>query len=69
MRIKSGSVWAAVFFHTGQNLFIQGFFDPVTENTGITNYITTEFGIGLAIMYSLAAYIFWKKRSFVEQFE
>ena len=69
MRIKSGSVWTAVFFHTGHNLFIQGFFDPVTENTGMTNYITTEFGIGLAVMYSLAAYVFWKKRSFVDQFE
>ncbi len=67
MRIKSGSMWTAVFLHIGQNLFIQGFFDPLTENTGITNYITTEFGIGLAVMYSLAAYIFWKKRSFVEQ--
>ncbi|OGU58999.1 MAG: hypothetical protein A2V66_16390 [Ignavibacteria bacterium RBG_13_36_8] len=63
LRLKSGSVWTAVILHTTHNLFIQGFFDVLTVDTGNTKYITTEFGIGLAIAYAVAAFICWKKRN------
>lgn len=62
LRLKSGSLWTAVILHASHNLFIQDVFDKLTTNTGITKYITTEFGIGLAIVYSLFAYLCWKKR-------
>lgn len=62
LRLKSGSLWTAVIIHASHNLFIQGVFDPLTIDRGVTKYITTEFGIGLAIVYIVAAYFFWKKR-------
>jgi len=62
LRLKSGSLWTAVILHASHNLFIQGFYDPLTIEHGITKYFTTEFGFGLAFIYSIAAYFFWKKR-------
>jgi len=62
LRLKSGSLWTAVIIHASHNLFIQGIFDPLTTDMGVTKYITTEFGIGLAVVYIIAAYFFWKKR-------
>ncbi|HKH44540.1 MAG TPA: CPBP family intramembrane glutamic endopeptidase [Thermoanaerobaculia bacterium] len=62
LRLKSGSVWTAVILHASHNLFIQEIFDPLTLDRGITKYVTTEFGIGLTIAYSVAAWICWTKR-------
>lgn len=67
LRLKSGSLWTAVIMHASHNLFIQGVFDPLTTDRGITKYITTEFGIGLVIVYMLAAYFFWMRRSELPQ--
>lgn len=63
LRLKSGSLWTAVILHGSHNLFIQGFYDPLTIEQDITKYFTTEFGFGLAFIYSIAAYFFWKRRS------
>jgi len=63
LRLKSGSVWTSVILHATHNLFIQAFFDRMTIDTGSTYYFTTEFGIGMAIIYSIAAYYFWKRRN------
>lgn len=62
IRLKSGSVWTAVILHASHNLFIQQLFDPLTVDRGITEYVTTEFGIGLAIAQVVLAWIFWRKR-------
>lgn len=67
LRLKSGSVWTAVIMHASHNLFIQGVFDPLTTDSGITKYMTTEFGIGLVVVYILAAYFFWMRRSELSQ--
>jgi len=67
LRLKSGSVWTGVILHSTHNLFIQVLFDKVTVDTGTTFYFTTEFGVGLAIIYSVAAYICWKKRNELPQ--
>lgn len=61
-RLKSGSVWTAVILHASHNLFVQQVFDPLTVDRGITKYVTTEFGVGLAIAYTVAAWICWRKR-------
>jgi membrane protease YdiL (CAAX protease family) len=63
MRLRSGSLWTGVFLHTSHNLFIQRVFDPLTTNTGLTKYITGEFGAALALISLVVAYIFWKKRA------
>lgn len=58
LTLKSGSLWPAVLLHTTHNIFIQGFFDRLTGNTGITAYITGEFGVGLALTSLVVAYVF-----------
>jgi membrane protease YdiL (CAAX protease family) len=60
LRLKSGSLWTAVLLHTTHNIFIQGVFDRLTGDTGITLYLTGEFGVGLAITTVVVAYVFWR---------
>jgi membrane protease YdiL (CAAX protease family) len=67
LRLKSGSVWTAVIIHASHNLFIQGVFDPLTVDRGFTQYVTTEFGAGLAIAYTLIAYWCWRQRGSLPQ--
>ncbi len=55
IRSKSGSLWTGVIFHASHNFFVQVIFDPLTVDYGRTKLYTTEFGIGLALIYSLAA--------------
>jgi len=62
LRIKTGSVWTAMFVHAMHNFFIQDIFDPLTLNTGATHYFIGEFGAGLALTVSICAFIFWKKK-------
>jgi len=60
LRLRSGSVWTAIILHSSHNLFT-GVLDRLTVPKGSTEYITTEFGAGLAIAYTLVAY--WKHRA------
>lgn len=62
LRLRSGSVWTAVILHASHNLFVQSVFDPLTQNREFTPYITTEFGAGLAVAYTVGAWICWRKR-------
>ncbi len=61
-RIKSGSLWTAVILHATHNLFIQGIFTPITQDTGNTNYYIDEFGIVLPVVCIGFAIFFWRKR-------
>jgi membrane protease YdiL (CAAX protease family) len=63
IRLVAGSVWTAMFLHASHNLYIQGFFDQVTTDVGITEYITGEFGAALAIISLVVAYWFWRVRA------
>jgi membrane protease YdiL (CAAX protease family) len=69
MRLKSGSLWTAVILHASHNLFVQTIFDPLTADRGSTKYITTEFGVGLALAYTVAAWYFWRRRAELPQLE
>jgi membrane protease YdiL (CAAX protease family) len=62
LRLRSGSVWPAAILHASHNLFVQGFFDHVTVDTGPTPWLTSEFGAGLAITIGLTAWLFWRSR-------
>jgi membrane protease YdiL (CAAX protease family) len=62
LRLKSGSVWTAAILHASHNLFVQSVFDPMTLDFGLTPYLTTEFGAGLAIAYVLLAFYYWWRR-------
>jgi membrane protease YdiL (CAAX protease family) len=60
LRLRSGSVWPAVFLHAAHNLFVQGFFDAVTVDTGPTRWLTGEFGAVFAAALVLTAWLFWR---------
>lgn len=62
IRLKSGSVWTAMFLHASHNFWIQGVFDPLTTDREITNYLIGEFGAALAIVSVVVAYLFWQQR-------
>jgi membrane protease YdiL (CAAX protease family) len=60
LTLRSKSLWPAAIFHGSHNLFIQSIFTPLTRDTGPTNYIIDEFGIGLVITISIAALFSWR---------
>jgi hypothetical protein len=59
-------VWTGVILHASHNLFIQEIFDPLTTDRGLTRYVTTEFGVGLALAYTVLAVYFWRRRGELE---
>ena len=63
LTLRSGSLWPAAILHGSHNLFIQSIFTPLTRDTGSTNYIIDEFGIGLVITIAIGAIVVWRKRS------
>ena len=67
LRLRTGSVWPAVLLHASHNLFIGGFFDELTIDTGVTRYLTTEFGAGIMLAVLLVAFICWRWRDAVER--
>jgi uncharacterized protein len=58
LRLKSGSLWPAAVLHASHNLFVQVIFTPLTIQLAITPYIIDEFGVGLAILGLVVAFIF-----------
>ena len=62
LRLRSGSLWTAVIMHASHNGFT-GFFNQLTVSKRWTEFITTEYGAGLAIAYSVVAYWCWKHRA------
>jgi hypothetical protein len=36
LRLRWGSVWTGMFLHASHNLWIQGFFDVITVDSGHT---------------------------------
>ena len=57
LRTRSGSIWPCVLLHATHNTFVQGLFDPLTAPVGWAKYITTEFGVGLAVTEVIAAVV------------
>lgn len=66
LRLRSGSVWPAAILHASHNLFVQGFFDRVTVDTGPTRWLTGEFGAALALTIGVTAWMFWRARDALE---
>lgn len=61
LRLASNSVWPAVVFHGVHNSVIFSIFDRATGRDAVTVYITTEFGMGLAVAGVVIGYLFWTK--------
>jgi membrane protease YdiL (CAAX protease family) len=67
VRLKSGSIWTAMFLHASQNFYLQDLFTSLTVNTGTTSWVAGEFGIGLTIVVAIVALILWSKRDELPQ--
>jgi membrane protease YdiL (CAAX protease family) len=67
LTLRSGSLWPAAILHASHNLFIQSIFTPLTKDTGLTKYVTDEFGVGLAITATIAALIVWRRHRLSSQ--
>jgi uncharacterized protein len=67
LRLRTRSVWPAAIMHASHNLYVQGFFDRVTVDTGATRWLTTEFGAGLAVTIGVTAWLFWRRGDAVAQ--
>lgn len=65
LRVKSRSVWIAVVLQESHNMFIQNVFDRLTVSGTVTQYVTTEFGLGLALAYTAVAIVCWRSRSLI----
>ena len=66
LRLKSGSLWTAAFFHASYNLWAQSVFTPLTTDTGITGYLIGDLGAAVAVAGLVVVLIFWQRRSAVE---
>jgi membrane protease YdiL (CAAX protease family) len=62
LTLRSGSLWPAALLHGSHNLWIQSILTPLTRDTGPTEYIIDEFGVGLVITTVIGALIVWSKR-------
>jgi membrane protease YdiL (CAAX protease family) len=62
LRLRSGSVWPVVLAHASFNLYVQSGFNPLTRDTGITEYIVDEFGAAFILSGTVIAYVFWRLR-------
>ncbi|MCY7295195.1 CPBP family intramembrane glutamic endopeptidase [Alteromonas sp. a30] len=60
-RLKTQSVWPAVFYHGSSNIFIQKLFTPITVTTTNSAWYIDEFGAVLAITATLVALYYLKK--------
>jgi len=60
LTLRARSLWPAAILHASHNLFIQSILTPLTKDTGLTKFITDEFGIGLVITVTIGAIIAWR---------
>lgn len=61
--IKANSMWPSVVLHASHNLFVQSVFDTMTITKAYTQYVTSEFGIGLALCYTIIAILVLRKKA------
>lgn len=61
LRFASGSFWPAALMHGAHNIVIQAVLDPVTRDvSGLTPYLSGEFGMGVACAYAIAGWFAWR---------
>lgn len=57
LTLKTASFWPAAVLHSTHNLFVQAVFDGATVENSSTNWLTGEFGAGLAITTAITAWL------------
>lgn len=66
LRLKTGSVWPAVFLHASHNLWMQSILSPLTIDNDYTKWVGGDLGLALVIVSSVVAVMFWAKRGDLE---
>jgi membrane protease YdiL (CAAX protease family) len=66
LRLKTGSIWPGVLWHGNHNLLIQNVLLRMTVDTGVTEYLVDDFGIGVLISSLVLGYVFWGKGAELE---
>ncbi|MDY0065194.1 MAG: type II CAAX endopeptidase family protein [Steroidobacteraceae bacterium] len=60
-RLASGSFWPAALMHGAHNITIQAILNPATKDaSGLTAFVSGEFGLGVAFAYLIAGVIAWR---------
>lgn len=59
LRLASGSIWPCVVMHGVGNFWTQACLDPLTQNTGHTEWLTGEFGIGSTLTGLVILALMW----------
>ena len=67
--MEANSMWPSIVLHSSHNLFVQSIFDKMTINASYTQYITSEFGVGLALCYTLATIFILYRRKYAQKAE
>ena len=62
LRQRTGSVWPAAILHSASNAS-QYLFEVMTRDTGISHYLTFEYGIGFTLVIWIFLALFWKRFS------
>lgn len=60
LRLRSGSVWPAVVLHAASN-GAQELFEGMTRDTGLTPYLTFEYGAGFSVVVLILVAAGWKR--------
>ncbi len=66
IRLRSGTLWTACLLHASHNFFIQNVYSLLTRGNALTPYFSGEFGIVLAAVMIVLAYVFWRRRRDLE---
>lgn len=62
LREHSGSLIPSILFHTSHNFVIQHVLDPMVVNKKYTSYLTSEFGVALALVLVILSMAPWYQR-------
>jgi membrane protease YdiL (CAAX protease family) len=62
LRLKSGSLWVGVILHASDNVYLMGIFHDITVKKEYIDYLISETGMFMGIVYIIVAIIFWKNQ-------
>jgi len=57
---KSKSLWVGVVLHASGNIILMGMFWEMTVHKGYANYLLSESGVFVGVVYVIIAVLFWK---------
>jgi uncharacterized protein len=62
LRLKTDSVWPAIFLHASHNLWMQSILSPLTSDREYTKWVAGDLGLAFVVVAAVVAVVFWLKR-------